>query len=406
VAGLVRDGEVVWRASRGSHAGVAVGDPFDVQYRLGSITKTFTAVLVHQLVVDGLIGLDEPTSRVLGEVGYADRTVRSLLAHDSGMQAEPRGPWWEASPGGSWAELVRANDGSETVFPTHQQFHYSNLGYAMLGEVVARLRGRPWWECVEERILTPLGMSRTTYLPEAPSARGFSVHPYAGTLADQPATDTGAMAPAGQAWASLDDTLRWAAFLLTGHPDVLALPELVAATHPQAGDHHDALGYAHGLGFMLLAGGSGMLVGHTGSMPGFLAACFADRERGTGVAVLANATTGLSMTDIARELLELLEECEPTLEPPWLPAQAVPEEFADLLGVWHWGHTPFVFGFEDGALVARKRGVPAHVFEIRGGVVVGVSGYHAGEPVQVVRDADGAVRHLEISTFVYTRDPG
>ena len=224
VAGLVRDGEVVWRASRGSHAGVAVGDPFDVQYRLGSITKTFTAVLVHQLVVDGLVGLDEPVSRVLGEVGYADRTVRSLLAHDSGMQAEPFGPWWEASPGGSWAELVTANDGSETVFPAHQQFHYSNLGYAMLGEVVARLRGRPWWECVEERILTPLGMSRTTYLPEAPSARGFSVHPYAGTLADQPATDTGAMAPAGQAWASLDDTLRWAAFLLTGHPDVLPLP--------------------------------------------------------------------------------------------------------------------------------------------------------------------------------------
>ena len=85
--------------------------------------------------------------------------------------------------------------------------------------------------------------------------------------------------------------------------------------------------------------------------------------------------------------------------------QAVPDEFADLLGVWHWGHTPFVFGCEDGALVARKRGVPAYVFEIRGGVVIGVSGYHAGEELKVVRNADGAVSHLDIATFVYTREP-
>ena len=142
---MVRDGELVWTGSYGT-AGLPDHDPTDVQYRIGSITKTLTAVLVLQLVRDGRLWLDEPASRVLGDVGYADRTVRSLLAHDSGMQSEPAGSWWERSAGLSFDELAAANDGSGTVFPVEQQFHYSNLGYALLGEVAARLLGATWWE--------------------------------------------------------------------------------------------------------------------------------------------------------------------------------------------------------------------------------------------------------------------
>ena len=95
VAGVLREGEVVWRAGYGDQVGTAVADSFDVQYRIGSITKTFTAVLVHQLVREGRIDLDDRVGEFLGEVGYADRTLRSLLAHDSGLPAEPVGPWWD-----------------------------------------------------------------------------------------------------------------------------------------------------------------------------------------------------------------------------------------------------------------------------------------------------------------------
>lgn len=405
VARLVRDGETVWSSSRGADP-VPGHDPADVQFRIGSITKTLTAVLVLQLVRDGRLDLDDPASTVLGEVGYADRTVRTLLAHSSGMQSEPAGSWWERSAGLDFAELTALNDGAGAAFAPWQQFHYSNLGYGLLGEVAARLHGQSWVQCVQERILDPLGMTRTSYLPDGAAAQGWSVHPYAGTLVAEPATDTGAMAPAGQLWSTVSDLGRYAQFLLDGHPDVLQLDWLLLASHPQAGDRDDRLGYAHGLGFQLFSGGAGMLVGHSGSMPGFLAACLVDRDRRTAAAVLANATTGASPTDLAITLLEELERCEPTIAPVWEPTAEVPAELVDALGVWHWGNTPFVFAMEGTHLVARRGGVEEkYRFAVVGDRVRGISGYHAGETLHVVRRADGAVSHLEIATFIYTRTP-
>ena len=90
---------------------------------------------------DGLLSLDDPIGTVLPESGYADATIRGLLAHVSGMQSEPVGPWWERNPGVDAAELLAANDGSGAVFGPGEHYHYSNLGFALLGEAVARLRG-------------------------------------------------------------------------------------------------------------------------------------------------------------------------------------------------------------------------------------------------------------------------
>jgi CubicO group peptidase (beta-lactamase class C family) len=404
VAGLVRDGSVVWRGSYGA-AAVPGHDPFDVQYRIGSITKTMTAVLVLQLVRDGRIGLDDPASVVLGDVGYADRSLRTLLAHSSGMQSEPAGPWWERSPGVTWDELSAAHDGSAAAFPAHEQFHYSNLGYALLGEVAARLHGRTWWDCVATLVLEPLGMTRTSYHPEGAAAPGQSVHPYESVLVAEPSTDTGAMAPAGQVWATLDDLATYAAFLLLGHGDVLSADLLARAFGPQSGSARDGLGYAHGLGFQIFPGGSGTLPGHSGSMPGFVAACLVDPARRTGGVVLANATTGGSPVQLAITLLEELERSESTVSTPWVPSDPAPAELADALGVWHWGNTPFVFRMEGAELVARRDGNEMYRFEVVGGRVVGTAGYHAGEELHVVRRPDGSVSHLDIATFIYTRTP-
>jgi D-alanyl-D-alanine carboxypeptidase len=401
VAGVIRDGALAWSGAYGD----VDGDPAGVQYRMGSITKTFTAVLVLQLVRDGRLELDAPASSVLGDVGYGDRSLRALMSHASGMQSEPHGPWWERSEGISWERLAAVHDGSGEVFPDGQQFHYSNLGFAYLGEIVARTLGQPWFDAVRERILVPLGLRRTTYLPSAPAAPGWSVDPYARTLTAEPATDTGAMAPAGQLWSTLTDLAAYTAFLGAGHPDVLDRHWLDLAAHPQPGDQHTGLETGEGLGFQLMRGGSGMLIGHTGSMPGFLAACFTDRARRTGAVVLANATTGVLPGVLARDLLERLEDCEPTLAPPWVPTSAVPDVVADALGVWHWGNTAYVAALHGQDLTMSRDGVVMHRFEVRGERVVGTVGYHAGETLHVVRRDDGSVSHLECATFVYTRTP-
>ena len=214
VAGLVRDGHLVWTAGYGD----VPGDPVDTQYKIGSITKTMTAVLVLQLVEERRIRLDSRIGEVLGNVGYADRTVRQLLAHVGGLQAEPDGPWWERSDNGPFDE---ADHGQVTpAHPVGRTWHYSNLAYGLLGELVARLRGEPWADALRSRVLEPLGMDRTTYDPQAPHAQGFSVHPYARTLLAEPNPDTGWMAPAGQLWSTVTDLATYTRFLLEGHPDV------------------------------------------------------------------------------------------------------------------------------------------------------------------------------------------
>jgi D-alanyl-D-alanine carboxypeptidase len=408
VAGLVRDGAPVWFGSYGAPA-VPGHDPLDVQYRIGSITKTMTAVLLLQDVRDGRVALDDPVSAVLGDLGghpFATLTLRTLLAHDSGMQSEPNGSWWERSAGVSFDELLARNGGARPPFGAHERFHYSNLGFALLGEVAARLAGSSWWDAVEQRVLRPLGMSRTSYLPTGAAAQGWSVHPYDADLVAEPATDTAAMAPAGQVWATIRDLATYAVFLGSGHPDVLAAEDLRTAFAPQSGSGDDGLGYAHGLGFQLFPGGSGTLAGHSGSMPGFLAACLVDLPRRTGSVVLTNATAGSSPVALAVELLEELEHCEPTLPSPWRPSPPVPAELAGVPGVWHWGNTPFVFAMEGDELVARRNGVVTYRFGVTGdGRVVGRFGYHAGEELHAVRRPDGTVGHLEIATFVYTRTP-
>jgi CubicO group peptidase (beta-lactamase class C family) len=90
------------------------------------------------------------------------------------------------------------------------QYHYSNVGYALLGELVARLRGRPWYDVIAEELLAPLRMSRTTLRPQPPHATGFAVHPHADLPLPEPEHDAEAMAPASQLWTTITDLARWA----------------------------------------------------------------------------------------------------------------------------------------------------------------------------------------------------
>ncbi|MGI8523017.1 MAG: serine hydrolase domain-containing protein [Nocardioides sp.] len=398
VAGVLREGEPAWVGS----AGEVPGDPADVQYRIGSITKTFVAVAVLQCRDEGLLGLDDRLARFVPESGYADSTLQSLLAHTSGMQSEPVGSWWERSPGVELTTLMERNDGSGAVAGAGDYFHYSNLGFALLGEVVARVRGASWWEVVQQRLLAPLGLERTSYDAVAPHAQGHSVDHFRGTLTREPHQDTGAMAPAGQLWSTVTDLARWARFLAEGHPDVLGLGSMreMATPVPPADDY--------GLGLRVLRPGGRTLVGHTGGMPGFLASIFVDPATRDGFVVLTNATTGF---DADTHPLALLCDEPVAASAPWVPTEQMPTEVAAMPGLWFWGNTAVEARWHNGTLELHDLALHlrAEVFELRDGRLVGVDGYHRGETLHVVRRDDGSVSHLECATFVYTRvpyDPG
>jgi CubicO group peptidase (beta-lactamase class C family) len=406
VGGVVRDGTLVWTGSASVLDGFETGP--QVQYRIGSITKTLVAVLVMQLRDEGVLDLNDRLGEHLPGVAYGDRTLRDLLAHATGMHSEPAGSWWERSPGGTFEELARALDDSAPAFAAGVTFHYTNVAYGLLGEVVARHRGTTWWEQVQQRILGPLGMSRTSYLPEPPHATGYSVHHYENTLTVEPSYDAGAMAPAGQMWSTVTDLATYAAFLITGHDDVLSRATLEEMSTPQSATRAAALASAHGTGFQLARAGSGMLVGHTGSMPGFLAALFVDPVRRTGAVVMANGTAGMRGERLAVELLEAVEEAEGTIPLPWKPAGDVPPAVREIVGVWHWGNTAFAFAWDGREVVVTNlaRCVRSHRFlPQHDGTFLGTEGYHHGERLHVVRNPDGSINHLVCETFVYTRVP-
>ncbi|MBA3233664.1 MAG: beta-lactamase family protein [Propionibacteriales bacterium] len=410
VAGVMREGELVWWGARGTavRRGESTSPDDRTQYRIGSITKTMTAVLIMQLRDEGQIDLADRLDHHVTGIGYGDRTIRQLLSHSSGMQAEPAGSWWERSPGVEFDALASTIDGSAAALPAGRQYHYTNLAYGLLGELVARKRGTSWWYALRTHLLDPLGMSRTSYLAEQPAADGFSVHAFARTLTEEPAQDTKAMAPAGQVWSTVRDLAAYAGFLADPDSRVLLADSLTEMATVQSGTPEEGMTAGYGLGLRLTISGARTLIGHTGSMPGFLAGLLVDRERRTGAVCLANGTAGLRCEGLAAELLALVEEHEPCLPNEWIPTDAVPSETAEILGLWHWGETALALTYDGAELGLTRPGDDRPDLRYRqtgADTYVGLSGYHTGETLQVVRRADGEVSHLECATFIYTRRP-
>jgi CubicO group peptidase (beta-lactamase class C family) len=401
-AGVIRDGTLVWTASRGQFASADGQQPGpEVQYRIGSITKTLTAVLVMQCRDDRLLSLNDAIGKHLPGVAFGDRTIRHLLSHSGGMNAEPVGPWWERNPGVSFDALAAAMDESQAAGPADLRHHYSNLGYGLLGEIVARLRGASWFDLVSERILAPLEMRRTAYFPVAPAAQGFSVHPFSGRLAEEPAYDAGAMAPAGQLWSTIEDLARYASFWIDPSLEVLARDTVEEMAAPAAADPGEALAASYGLGLRLCADDPHLFVGHTGSMPGFLAGLFVDRVRRIGAVTLANATYG-KCASVPMDLLRTLTAYEPVLPPEWLPEPEL-SQGEDLLGHWYWGNTPVTMSVSAGVL-QLSGSLTSRFSPLGPDLYRGRDGYFAGEKLRVVREA-GTIVRLDLATFTLTRTP-
>jgi len=405
-AGLVRGGDLVWSDAAGTLDGRGRGTASSVQtqYRIGSVTKTFVAVEVMRIRDEGLLDLGDPVARHLDDVPFGDITIAQLLSHTSGLQAETSGPWWERTAGGTWAALMAGRPAC--MFRPGARFHYSNVGYAVLGELVGRLRGRPWDDVVREGLLEPLGMRHTSARPQEPAAHGLAVHPLADLLHVEPEHDGAAMAPAGQLWSTVPDLSRWAAFLAGETAGLLSADTLEEMRAPIAIDDKPGAAWtgAYGLGCQLWNIDGTRYAGHGGSMPGFLAGVRVNIETGDGAVVLANATSGLST--LGADLMTLLADREPIGPKPW---SADPDQGGalDLTGEWYWGPAAFTMtAARDGYLVLGEPGEGRGCrFKPAAGGWTGLDGYYSGETLTVVRDRSGRVSHLDIGSFRFTRTP-
>ena len=406
-AAVVRNGEVVYSDAVGIAEPGRDATPDD-QYRIGSISKTFCAAAVMQLRDAGALALDDPLTAYVPESAEGP-TIRRLLAHASGLEREPKGEIWETLKPPTRDEFLAQLPDVENVLEPGRRYHYSNLAFALLGELVRRLSGMPFEDYADERILRPLGMERTTWRAVPPYAKGYFVDPYDERLRPEADMEPGATQSVGGLWSTVGDLARWAAFLAEPDPAVLR-PETVdeMASVQVMADAGWRSGY--GLGLQLFRDGDRVYAGHGGAMPGFLAGLAVDRAEKAGAAALTNTSAGPDPTILAKKLVAKSLELEPSEPALWRPQGEAPEGLRPLLGRWWSEGHEFVFFCRDGRLHARVDPLVADkepaVFEPAGDDRFRtVGGRENGEWLRVVRDGQGAVTKLYWATYAFTRDP-
>lgn len=409
-AAVFRGEELAWSDAVGlADVEQGVEASSDTQYAVASITKTFTAVSILQLRDAGKLDLEDPLSKHLPEAAHGTPTLRRMLAHASGLQREPPGEIWETLTFPDEEDLLRGLGEAEQVLPPMAAWHYSNLAYALLGIVVARISDTPFRDHVQERLLEPLGLGRTTWGPGEGSALPYFVEPYSDSVRREPVLDLGGKGGESGLYSTVGDLARWGAFLC--EPDEAVLePSSAAEMHDLNVIADASWTHGWGLGIELWRRGERVFGGHTGGFPGFLSILAYSRRDRIGAVVLTNAGNWPNLSPTGLGLAEAgLEELAPELE-PWRPEQAPPAEIAPVLGRWWSEGDESIFSWRDGKLEARLADAPPErepsVFEPEGDDRFRVvSGRERGETLRVVRDESGEVVKLYWATYPFTRTP-
>jgi CubicO group peptidase (beta-lactamase class C family) len=381
-AAVVRKGETAWSGAVGVadyDAGLEATP--GTQYRIGSITKTFTATAIMQLRDAGALDLDDRLEQHLDGIENGSPTIRRMLAHISGMQREVGEMFVDGTTPTEDDLAVRL------ALEPARAHHYSNLAFGLLGRVVAAKSGGSYTDYVDERILRPLGLERTTWYAQEPSAQGYLVDEYARTVSKEPATDLGGVAAMGQLWSTVEDLARWATFLARGADGVLSPETIEEMWVPQVMYYPEDWFLAWGLGLELYNRGGKILGGHGGAMPGHLAGVYVHRKTEIGAAALTNSGTRGELDLFCLELAAKAMELWPEPIEPWRPEEEPPDDVRALLGVWWSEGSRFVFTWERGALRAKLAGTaPGRAettFERDGDGFVAAQGRERGERLRV-----------------------
>jgi CubicO group peptidase (beta-lactamase class C family) len=305
--GVVRDGELAWARTDGL-ADVTRAEPVtpDTVFRIGSISKTVTAVGLLQLVEQGRLALDDPVEEhlrawrlVYGDPQAPAVTVRQLLTHTAGI-GEVRGlgdlvrPMIglgvrQAAEQPTLAEYYGAELRVEV--PPGSKWAYANHGYATIGQLVEDVSGQPFADYMRTQVLDRLGMHGSDYL-RSERVRGRLASGYGVTRRGlRKVTDLEvAVGPAGSMFSSLTDMALYAAALLGGganqHGRVLREATLASmfAPHWQPDTRLPGMGLA----FFLDDIGGHRVAGHDGGWPGFISSLLVAPDDGVAVIAFTN----------------------------------------------------------------------------------------------------------------------
>ena len=324
--GVIAGERLVWTRSVG-FADMKSRRPADrnTVYRIGSVTKPFTAVMLMQLVAAGRVRLSDPVERYLPEVsrvrgkppGAAPFTFLQLATMTGGLAAEPDDARvFSTGSVSTWERtLLAALPHTRYASVPGTEYSYSNIGYAILGAALGRAAGQPYVEWERAHVFQPLGMHHTRFEPDATIAPDVAVGYQVdddGTIDDTTAArkardGRGYRVPNGAIFTTVDDLARFVAFELGRGPDsVLARSALDDAFGGLVATNA-FLEKGYGLGFKALQRDGYPILGHDGSVEGYRAAMYFDRSAQLGVVVLRNVFGGKQDPDrLAVDILATL----------------------------------------------------------------------------------------------------
>lgn len=326
-AGVWRRGEVILRMGVGNEDGPG-SPPIDGEtvFHLASVTKPFVATAVMQLVAADKMCLDCPLQRYLPYFSMqgpgAERiTIRQLLTHTAGTGDTSDFGWTTPEyDDGAVERYVRTLASVRLEFVPGSQWRYSNRGFDVLADAIAKADGRPFETVIQQRILTPLGMRRSTLLmSDIDSARMARGHRRDGGVVGYYPYNR-RHAGSSTLHSTLDDMLRWTAanvgrgslhqrrilpttaYEELWHPyrDIRAT---IAEQTRRAGYVFPYDSLAIGLSWFLPVQEGRQLAYHSGSDPGFASSVLLSPSEQIGVVVLINAS-GADPRALSRSLLD------------------------------------------------------------------------------------------------------
>jgi CubicO group peptidase (beta-lactamase class C family) len=426
--GVVRNGSLEFFSGHGL-ADIASTTPVtqDTIFRIGSITKTFTAIAVLQLWEQGLVDLDVSANDYLrayrlipAKAAHRPATLRQLLTHTAGLPQL-------VYPSRAFRPILGETVEFGQRLPTLAEFYrgglhlvaepgtsctYSNHGFATLGQIVEDVSGKPLDRYFREHIFDPLAMADTDLLRsdrvKARSATGYALR----ADGPHPVGDCDVVTVGGGAiYSTTSDMGRYVAALLGGgiggHGSVLKPETLASMFAPQYQPDPRLPGV--GLAFFRGAAGGHLLVEHDGLVPGFSSAMSVAPDDGVGVVALTNgarsakAWLGAEVAGMLRYLLGVPDEVIRTDVPHH------PEHWSDLCG-WY----SFPGSLRD---VQKWFVLGAEVFVRRGQLKLRalspIPALNRGAPLHPDDDQDPSVFRIDLSRFglgtsrvVFSQVPG
>lgn len=399
-------------------ADVERGDPVTTEtlFRVGSVTKMFTGALLAHLAEAGRIDLQAPISRYVPELAgerVGTVTAHQLLTHTAGWldNAVPYGRMGEGALGEVMTEV------GDTLFITEpgRVLSYSNPGYSMLGFVAERAGGKRYAALMDELVLQPVGMTRSTFKPLVAMTMRFSQGhqgaPGAPPTVVRPFTENTAQWGAGFLMSTATELARFAQVVMAGGQGPSGSPALPPGAVARLTTGHvpvpglEATGSRYAYGLLAGRRGGWSTLQHGGSINGFQSQVVMVPERGFAVIVLANRAGSQLQAVVERAAQLALGEVPPQPSPP-AARDATAAEIAALVGRYAVGSTSVEFLDRNGTLVFRQGAaeLPARLY---GTSQVGITPPGANAPVLLatVVGPDGRVAYLHQGLRAIPRVP-